>query len=442
MVATSRETNREEALHVLRALKKAGYTALLAGGSVRDRLLGREPLDYDVATSATPAEVMGMFPRVKPVGVKYGVVLVLVGENAVEVATFRRDSVYGDGRRPDSVAFSVDPAEDAQRRDFTINGLFLDPDTDEVLDFVGGREDLDRGIVRAIGIPEERFAEDRLRMLRAVRFSCALGFDIADTTFVAIGGLAPLISSVSGERIRDELLKILTGPEPGRGLRLLQESGLLAGILPEIAAMVGVAQPEQFHPEGDVFTHTCLVLDHLRAPRPILALAALLHDVGKPPTFVVKERIRFDRHPQVGAEMAEVICRRLRMSRRETEEVCELVHDHLKFMSIKDMREARLRRFLTTELAEDHLELHRADCLGCHRKLSNYEFALERRAEFLASPPPRQPLLSGKDLIELGLTPGPLFAEILTEVEDQRLEGHLMTREQALQWVRSETWGE
>jgi len=431
------ESNEQEALRVVQSLKSAGHQALFAGGAVRDGLLGREPLDYDVATSATPSQVKAAFKRVIPVGEKFGVVLVMQGTVAVEVATFRRDSVYGDGRHPDSVAFASDAEEDALRRDFTINGLFLDPFSGEIFDYVGGREDLAAGLVRAIGAPEERFNEDRLRMLRAVRFACTLSFEIEEKTMDAIRTLAPLVSSVSGERLRDELVRILIGPAPGRGLRLLQETGLLKAFLPEVAAMVGVEQPPQFHPEGDVFVHTTLVLDALDSPSPVLALAALLHDVGKPPTFQVKERIRFDRHAQVGAEMAEVICRRLRMSRREMDNVAELVSDHMTFMHVKEMREARLARFLTSPLAEVQLALHRADCLGSHRRLENYEFAVARREEILARPPPVEPLLSGRDLIELGLSPGPWFAEILTEVENLRLEGTLSDRTRALEWVRT-----
>jgi len=431
------KSNEREALEVVRALKSAGHRALFAGGAVRDALLGREPLDYDVATSATPGEVKEVFPRVVPVGERFGVVLVMIGAVGVEVATFRRDSVHGDGRHPDFVRFAEEPEEDALRRDFTINGLFLDPDSGEVLDYVRGRADLKAGLIRAIGVPEERFNEDRLRMLRAVRFACTLSLTIEEKTLEAIKAFAPLLSEVSGERLSQELLRILTGPAPGRGLRLLKETGLLAAFLPEIQAMVGVEQPPQFHPEGDVFVHTCMVVDELEDPTPMLALAALLHDVGKPPTFVVRERIRFDRHAAVGAEMAEVICRRLRLSRRETTDVVDLVSDHMRFMHVKEMREARLVRFLTSPLAKEHLALHRADCLGSHGQLDNHEFSVRRREEFLARPPVRDPLISGADLIEMGLDPGPMFAVILKEVEDLRLEGALSTRQEAVEWVRT-----
>jgi poly(A) polymerase len=427
---------RQRALSVVRRLKEAGFVAYFAGGAVRDRLLGREPLDFDVATSAPPGDVRALFPRVIPVGEDFGVVLVMVEETAVQVATFRKEAVYLDGRHPSHVVFSQQAEEDAWRRDFTVNGLFLDPLTDEIMDFVGGRRDLKTRTIRAIGDPTERFYEDRLRLLRAVRFASILGFSIEAGTERAIRDLAPELASVSGERIREELLRILTGPAPGEGLRMLLDTGLLPVFLGEVAAMVGVSQPPEFHPEGDVFTHTCLVLEALAPRTPVLAMAALLHDVGKPPTFAVRERIRFDGHAAKGAEMAEEICRRLRFSRRSTEEITVLVRDHQRFMEVDRMREARLRRFLLDPLAESHLALHRADCLGSHRELGHYDFCLRRRAEILAEPPKPPRLLTGADLISLGLAPGPAFAEMLAEVDDLRLEGRLEDREAALAYVR------
>ncbi len=432
---------RERALRVVRRLRGAGHEALFAGGAVRDRLLGRTPRDYDVATSARPEEVRSLFSSTVPVGERFGVVLVLVEGEPVEVATFRRDLRPGDGRRPAEVAYTEDPREDARRRDFTVNALFEDPETGQLLDVVGGRADLRARRVRAVGDPRVRFREDRLRMLRAVRLAAQLDFSIEEETFAAVREEAREISVVSGERIRDELLLILTGPAPGKGLRLLREGRLLKEILPEVEEMAGVPQPPEFHPEGDVFEHTCRVLEHLDSPSPVLALGALLHDVGKPPTLAVRERIRFDGHAARGAEMAAGICRRLRLSRRETEEVVELVRDHLRFMEVRRMREARLRRFLTGPLAEEHLALHRADCLASHGDLGNWEFCRRRRARDLAEPPPPPRLVTGRDLIEMGLTPGPRFAEILGEVEDRCLEGRLSGREEALAYVRSRLAG-
>jgi poly(A) polymerase len=421
----------------VRVLARAGHLALFAGGAVRDRLLGREPEDYDVATSARPEEVAGLFPRVVPVGERFGVMLVVAEEAAVEVATFRREAVYRDGRRPESVTFTADPEEDALRRDFTVNGLFEEPESGEVLDFVAGRRDLRERRVRSIGDPFARLREDRLRMLRAVRFACALDFELEAETRRAIEELAPEVVRVAGERVREELLLILTGRAPGRGLKLLRDTGMLDALLPEVAAMVGVEQPPEFHPEGDVFEHTCGVLDRLESPSPVLALAGLLHDVGKPPTFAVKERIRFDDHSRVGADMAREICRRLRVSRKETEQVAELVHQHLRFMMVRRMREAKLRRFLTGPLADEHLALHRADCLASHGDLGNWEYCRDRREEYAREPPRVEPLIRGEDLIDLGLTPGPIFAKILGEVEDRMLEGKLTSREEAVTFVRS-----
>jgi poly(A) polymerase len=422
---------------VVRGLTDAGYEALIAGGAVRDLLLGRDPGDFDVATSARPEQVEAVFSHVVPVGERFGVVLVLVRGEPVEVATFRFDAEYADGRRPVAIRFSETAEEDARRRDFTVNGLFLDPRTGAVLDHVGGREDLSRGLLRAIGDPKERFDEDRLRMLRAVRLAAALGFEVEARTWAAMRARCAEISSVSGERIRDELLKTLTGPRPRRGVELLAASGLLEVVLPEVAAMIGVMQPPRFHPEGDVYQHTLLALSRLEAPSPVLAMATLLHDVGKPATRSQAERVRFDRHAGVGAAMAEDICRRLRFSRREGEAVAELVRDHLRFMSIMRMREARRRRFLTGERAAEHLALHRADCLASHGDLSHHEFAAEARRRYEAAPPPPPRLVTGRDLIEAGLTPGPIFARILSEVEDLVLEDRLRTREEALGWVRS-----
>jgi poly(A) polymerase len=397
-------------------------------------VMGNPPHDIDIATSAHPDQVMALFDKVIPVGIKYGVVLVLLDGKSYEVTTFRTDERYVDGRHPESVRFAT-AEEDARRRDFTINGLFYDPIGDQVVDYVGGLEDIKNKIVRTIGDPYERFAEDKLRLMRAIRFACRLEFSIEAATFSAIKELAPQISQVSQERIRDELVKIITGPHPGRGLRLLQESGLMRHILPEVHAMAGVAQPPEFHPEGDVFVHTCLALDLLESPSPVLAMGTLLHDVGKPPTFTVKERIRFDNHVEVGARIAEDICRRLRFSNDETEQIVDLVRDHLRFMHVRQMRQSTLKRFLRKPNFLDHLELHRADCLACHGNLENWRFCRQKLEELKDEEiaPPR--VLTGDDLIALGYKPGPLFKEILSAVEDAQLEGKVKTREEAIQLV-------
>lgn len=430
--------HRERQAHaVLNRLRQAGFRALIAGGAVRDRLLGRTPGDYDVATSALPDEVMRLFPRVIPVGERFGVVLVRSEGVSVEVATFRKEVGYRDGRRPDSVVFSADPREDALRRDFTVNGLFLDPATGRILDFVGGRRDLDARVLRAIGDPRERFGEDYLRLLRAVRFAGSLEFELEAETYAACREMAPGLSEISGERIRDEVLRIITDSHRGRGLRLLRETGMLAVVLPEVDAMVGVEQPPEFHPEGDVFTHTVMVLEALVEPGPVLALGGLLHDVGKPPTFKVRERIRFDRHAEVGAEMTAGICRRLRLSREVSGAVVSLVREHLKFMSVQKMRTARLKRFLLGPLAEEHLALHKADCLASHGRLGNWRFCVNMREKWLQEPPAPKKVLSGRDLIALGLRPGPRFAVILGEIDDLVLEGVLADRESALRYVRA-----
>jgi len=421
---------------VVDALRGAGFRALLAGGAVRDRLLGRPAADFDVATSATPSEVKEVFPSVVPVGEDFGVVLVVLDRHPVEVATFRSDARYDDGRHPIGVTFSQDPEEDAVRRDFTVNALFFDPESSEVLDYTGGRKDLEARVIRAVGDPLERFAEDRLRMLRAVRFAAKLDFEMAHETWAAIQVLAIDIADVSGERVRDELIGILAGPDPVRGIRMLLATGLLEEVLPEVAAMVDVPQPSRFHPEGDVYSHT-LAAVALTEPRTArLVLSALLHDIGKPVTLTRAERVRFDRHAPLGAEMSEVICRRLRMSREETDAVRELVHDHLRFMSVRKMREAKLRRFLTGRLGPEHIALHRADCRASHGDLSNWRYCRERVEAWSREPPLPERLVTGRDLKALGLAPGPAFAPMLREIEDLTLEKKVRTREEALEWLR------
>lgn len=439
------------ATSIVQTLRQHGFQAYLVGGCVRDLLLQREPKDYDVATDATPDEVMNIFPETYAVGAQFGVVLVPVPEDAssnastpashaVEVATFRSDIGYSDGRHPDEVRLSHDPREDVARRDFTINGMLLDPVSDEVLDFVGGREDLKAGIIRTIGESERRFAEDKLRMLRAVRFAARFEYQIEPSTFAAIQKFAHEIKAVSRERVRDELTRMLTEGHARRAFLLLDESGLLKHILPDISAMKGVAQPPEFHPEGDVFVHTLLLLENLPNPCPLtLAWGALLHDVGKPPTFrVAPDRIRFDNHVEVGVKMAEEICRNLRFSNDDTEQILSLVDNHMRFGHATRMKESTMKRFLRLPAFDEHLALHRADCLASHRNLSTYEFVQQKRAEIPPEKIRPSPLVTGDDLIAAGHAPGPKFREILNAVEDAQLEGRLPSRDAALEFVRRE----
>lgn len=441
---------KDFAISIAQTLRQRGFQAYLVGGCVRDLLLGREPQDYDIATNATPDQVMVIFPETYAVGAQFGVVLVPVpresvetesaASRTVEVATFRSDVGYSDGRHPDEVRFSQDPRQDVLRRDFTINGMLLDPAGGEVLDYVGGRKDLEARIIRAIGEPELRFQEDKLRMLRAIRFAARLGYTIESATFGAIRKLAPQIHLVSRERVRDELTRMLIEGQARRAFLLLDESGLLKEILPEISAMHGVEQPPQFHPEGNVFVHTLLLLDHLPQPcPPTLAWGALLHDVGKPPTFrVAPDRIRFDGHVEVGVKMAAEICRRLRLSSDDTEQILALVDNHMRFAHATRMSESTLKKFLRMPRFEEHLALHRADCLASHGDLTTYEFTREKLATIPPDKMRPSPLVNGDDLIAAGYPPGPRFREILTAVEDAQLEGRLPSRDEALAFVRRE----
>jgi poly(A) polymerase len=437
-------TPRELAADICRKLHASGFKAYLVGGCVRDLVLGREPEDYDVATDAHPDRVQELFPSSVDVGARFGVILVVEDGAQVEVATFRSDLGYSDGRHPDRVEYSTSPEEDVRRRDFTINGLMQDMETQEILDFVGGREDLRQGMVRAIGTPEVRFREDRLRMVRAVRFAARFGYIIDPATFRAIVAAAPHITEVSAERLRDEITKLLTEGAARRVFELLDTTGLLQACLPEITAMKGVAQPPEFHPEGDVWVHTLLMLENLPSKPPAtLAWAVLLHDVGKPPTFrsaqETGDRIRFDGHAEIGARMAVAICRRLRFSVDDTEQIEALVANHLRFKDVFQMRPATLKRFARLPGFEgEHLELHRLDCLASHGNLDAYEFV--RR--FLRETPPgevRPPrLLTGEDLKAMGFSPGPRFKEILHAVEEGQLEGKLIRREDAVDFVLRE----
>ena len=423
---------------VVAKLRGAGHQAWLVGGCVRDLLLGRPPKDYDVSTDARPDRILDLFPNSAQVGVQFGIVLVRADFVQVEVATFRSDHEYSDGRRPGRVRFETDPRQDVLRRDFTINGLLLDPFTGEVLDFVAGRPDLEARSVRAIGDPETRFREDHLRLLRAVRFAARLGFTVEAATLEAIGRLHALIRTVSAERVRDELVRILTEGGARRGFELLERTGLLGDLLPEVAAMRGVAQPPEFHPEGDVWVHTLLLLEQLRDPTPTLALGALLHDVGKPPTFRVADRIRFDGHVEEGVKLASAILDRLRFSRDQADRVEALVANHMRFADAHRMKPSTLKRFLRLPHFDEHLELHRLDCLAAHGRLETYDFV---RRKLLETPPGQlkpSPLIGGRDLIEAGYVPGPLFSRILEAVEDAQLEGRVNTRDDALALVREQ----
>jgi len=424
------------ARNIVRTLRDAGHQAWLVGGCVRDLLLGLKPKDFDVATSALPGRIVQLFPHAGLVGAHFGVVLVRRDSASVEVATFRSDHGYADGRRPASVQFDTGPREDALRRDFTINGLMLDPADGAVLDFVGGRADLDRRIVRAIGDPDTRFREDHLRLLRAVRFAARLGFEIEPATFEAIRRNHAAILRVSAERVRDELVRILTEGGARRGFELLDASGMLADLLPEVAAMKGVEQPPEYHPEGDVWAHTLLLLERLDHPTPALAMAALLHDVGKPPAFRVQGRIRFDGHVEAGVELARAILARLRFSREESAQIEALVANHMRFTDVPRMRESTLKRFLRLPRFAEHLELHRLDVLASNRRLETYRLVkhkLDELPEERLQPPP---LITGATLIAAGYPPGPLFAEILTAVEDAQLEATVTTPDDAMALVR------
>lgn len=426
---------RDGAVRIVRRLREAGFSSYWVGGCVRDIEMGRTPHDYDIVTDARPEQVTALFPTALQVGAPFGVVVVPLDGRRYEISTFRAEGPYLDGRRPSHVEF-VDAESDVRRRDFTINGLLHDPLDGRTVDVVGGRADIAARRVRTIGDPEQRFAEDRLRMLRAVRLAAELGFDIEPETFRAIRANAPAIVAVSAERIRDELIRLLVSGGRGEGLRRLHASGLLTPVLPEVEAMVGVEQPPEFHPEGDVFVHTVLALERLRDPHPVLAVATLLHDVGKPSTQTHTDRIRFNGHDEVGAALAEDICRRLRFSSVEIGRIAALVREHLRVKDLPKMRPAKAKRFLLREDAVDHLELHRADCLASHGHLDVYDWAVAAREALLAEHPRTTPLLTGDDLISLGYEPGPAFKTMLDALWDAQLEGTIHTPEEARAFVR------
>ena len=431
---------RDAAVSLARRLKEAGHQALFAGGCVRDRLLGKEPKDYDIATSATPAQVTRLFPGSNEVGAHFGVVIAKCRGHHVEIATFRTDGSYRDGRRPDSVTFST-PEEDARRRDFTINGLFEDPATGELIDHVGGRADLDARVLRAIGNPADRFAEDSLRLLRAVRFAVTLGFEIEPATWSAMVAHADGLARISPERIRDEFSRILVLPKRARGLELLVDSGLIRHFLPEVLDLIGCDQPPEFHPEGDVFTHTRIMLEMLGDHPPLeLCLAVLLHDIAKPPTRTFDPeagRIRFNGHDALGATMAEEILRRLRYPNDVIESVSFMVSRHMQFMNVRQMKVSKLKRFMAAPTFPLEIELHRVDCGSSNGFTDNLEFVLAKREEFAAAPLIPPPLVTGRDLIALGQSPGPRFKELLESVETEQLEGRLTDRESALEWIKT-----
>ena len=428
------------ALEIVRDLQKAGHEAYFAGGCVRDRLRGVTPKDYDVATGARPDEILKLYPRADTIGAHFGVILVRRGGHHFEIATFREDGPYTDGRRPESVIFSTSAA-DAQRRDFTINGMFYDPVGDHLIDHVGGETDLKAGLIRAIGNPLERFGEDYLRLLRAVRFATLLDFEIEPETWSAMRSVADRITLISPERIREELDRLWLSPSRLRGFDLLVESGLMHAILPEIIDLQGCEQPPQWHPEGDVFVHTRLMLSQLPAGASLpLVLSVLFHDIAKPATFTYdpdEDRIRFSGHDHIGAQMTDGILKRLRYSNAVTAAATSAVAHHMQFKDVQKMRTSTLKRFMARDNFDDELELHRVDCAGSNRLFENYDFVVEKRREFEVARTPLLPprFINGGDLIARGTTAGPAFGKILTEVQDLQLEGTLTSREEALLWL-------
>jgi tRNA nucleotidyltransferase/poly(A) polymerase len=426
---------RATAVTVARRLLDAGHEVYFAGGCVRDRLMGRVPKDYDLATSALPAQVLELFPHSDEIGVHFGVILVKKHGAHFEIATFRADGPYTDGRHPEHVTFTS-AEEDAKRRDFTINGLFENPLTEEIIDYVGGQDDLARGLLRAIGTPENRFREDALRLLRAVRFAVSTGFTIDPETWTALEKSAPLLSQISLERIREELSRIITSPARRRGVELLVEGGLMEHIIPEVLALRGCEQPEEWHPEGDVYIHTLIALELLPDDASLsLCLAMLLHDIAKPPTSFydeAAERLRFNGHDRLGAEMSEEILRKLRYSNAVIENVSAMVRNHMNFMNVQNMRTSKLKRFMARPTYRDELDLHRADCTSSHGMLDNLSYLATREEEFAAQPLIPPPLVKGADLMEIGYSPGPHFGEILHYIQTEQLEGTLQTREEAL----------
>ena len=439
------ERNKAAAIDIIGKLQEKGHIAYLAGGCVRDMLRGETPKDYDIATSALPEEITSIFTKTREVGVHFGVVIVIVNNQAFDVATFRNDGSYKDGRHPEEVTFST-PQDDTARRDFTVNGIFFDPISEKYIDFVEGKSDIDKKVIRAIGEPNLRFQEDHLRLLRAIRFAARFDYEIEAETWNSIKSNASGISKISKERIRDELTKILLNENRVLGFDLLVESGLMEHIIPEILQLKGCEQPPQFHPEGDVFVHTRLMLSLLKdAPSIELVLSVLLHDIGKPATYSFDEeadRIRFNGHDKLGAEMSEQILRDLKFSNSIIEDVVQMVANHMTFKDVQKMRQSKLKRFMSRSTFNDEIELHRVDCLGSWGGLDNYDFLNKKVVEFANEPIIPQPLLTGKDLIELGWSPGPDLGQTLNSVQDMQLEGKLNSKDEALDWVKSNRLGE
>lgn len=434
------ESNKAAAIDIIGKLQEKGHIAYLAGGCVRDMLRGETPKDYDIATSALPEEITSIFTKTREVGVHFGVVIVIVNNQAFDVATFRNDGSYKDGRHPEEVTFST-PQDDTARRDFTVNGIFFDPISEKYIDFVEGKSDIDKKVIRAIGEPNLRFQEDHLRLLRAIRFAARFDYEIEAETWNSIKSNASGITKISKERIRDELTKILLNENRVLGFDLLVESGLMEHIIPQILQLKGCEQPPQFHPEGDVFVHTRLMLSLLKdAPSIELVLSVLLHDIGKPATYSFDEeadRIRFNGHDKLGAEMSEQILRDLKFSNSIIEDVVQMVANHMTFKDVQKMRQSKLKRFMSRSTFNDEIELHRVDCLGSWGGLDNYDFLNKKMVEFANEPIIPQPLLTGKDLIELGWSPGPDLGQTLNSVQDMQLEGKLNSKDEALDWVKS-----
>jgi len=430
-------TKRQTARSIVRTLRDHDYEAYFVGGCVRDLVLRRRPSDYDIATSAPPGAVEKLFKKTIPVGKTFGVMIVRLDGRNFEVATFRKDFDYQDGRRPERVEFA-DARMDVLRRDFTVNGLFMDPASGKILDWVGGVRDARRKLIRTIGSPARRFREDKLRVLRAVRFAANLGFAIEKRTFQAVRKMRRQIRWVSAERIRDELVKIITGPDPARGFQLLDKTGLIEIILPEVAALKGLAQPRKFHPEGDVFRHTRLCFGYLENAGEVLAFSVLLHDIGKKRTFRREEggRIRFKNHDKIGARLSGDVLTRLRCSNDVKKRVQACIEWHMQFKDAKKMRESTLKRMFQRETFDDELELHRVDCLASHGDLSIWRFLKRRRKTLTRAQIRPEPFLRGRDLISMGCVPGPSMGRMLKEAEEEQLERRLKTKEEALAWAK------
>lgn len=431
---------RSAALQIVQTLQDAGHSAFWVGGCVRDFLLSREPIDFDVVTSALPDEIEKLFPRTIPVGRKFGVIIVLEAGHEFQVATFRAEADYRDGRHPEQVTFG-DAMADARRRDFTVNGLFYDPVRGQLHDWVGGKADLDAKVIRTIGAPSERFAEDHLRLLRAIRFAAQLNFEIERETFKALQQSAAKIVSISAERIRDELIKLFSPPHAARGLDLLRDSGLMEHVFPELAPTINCEQSPDFHPEGSVYNHIRLMLKKMPVDAdPLLPWAVLLHDIAKPLTASGDPKtgsIHFYEHERIGEEMAETILARLRFPRKQIEAVAKAVRCHMQFKDAPQMRKATLRRLLMRETFPLEMELHRLDCLGSHQRLDIYDFLLEQARALEKQPEIVPSLITGNDLIALGFAPGPQIGSLLAEIREKQLQDELTSRDQALEWVKA-----